>query len=67
MMNVRTTTLPAAEAQALEEKLRAAGYRERPGVSSKSLQPREYSKRVGSADPNSFGGAPIVTFDIRDS
>ena len=55
------------EAAAFEQTLRTHGWVERPGATSSSLLPSEYTKRYGSSDPNSFSGTPTVTFEIRKS
>ena len=55
------------DAPAFERVLLNAGYVERVGATTSTLQIREYTKRHGSNDPNSFSGTPTVTFEIRES
>ena len=67
MATFRTDTKTAQESSSFERLLQAQGYRERAGATSSTLHPREYFKRYGSSDPNSFDGAVTVTFEVRES
>ena len=67
MSEYRSVSLPAGEAPAFEQQLQSRGYRERPSTLKSTLQSREYTKKHGTSDPNSFGGQPVVAFEICES
>jgi hypothetical protein len=67
MPSFKTKTMSHLEADDFEYKLRAKGWVERPGATSSTLQPDEYTKRQGNINPHSFDGTPTVTFEVRES
>lgn len=67
MATFRTVSKSTDAAKHFELELQAQGYRERPGAARSSLEPREYRKQTGTSNPNSFGGEPVVTFEIREA
>jgi hypothetical protein len=67
MPQFRTISVPLSQAATVEQQLQADGYVQRISADAKSLLPREFTKRSGTADPASFSGPPVVSFEIREA